>query len=54
MRKHDTAGVFHLVVEKFAEVFHIHFALGRVNDGAKRVDFCVFHFGVGYRFNDVG
>ena len=34
----DAPGGFDLVVEKFAEVAHIHFAFARVYDGAERVD----------------
>ena len=34
----DAPGGFDLVVEKFAEVAHIHFAFARVHDGAERVD----------------
>ena len=34
----DAPGGFDLVVEKFAEVAHIHFAFARVYDGAERID----------------
>ena len=53
MRKNDTACVFHLVVEKFAEVLHIHLAFGRVHDGAKCVQRCVFKLGVCHRLDNV-
>ena len=54
MRKNDTACVFDLIAEELAEVFHIHFALGRVHNRAEGVEDGVFEFCVRHRFDDVG
>ena len=35
--EHDGGGVFHLIVEELAEVFHIHLALGGVHHGDQSV-----------------
>ena len=39
--EHYAGGGFYLVVEKFAEVFHIHSALRRIHHGGEGVDFAV-------------
>ena len=36
--KDDGAGVFHLIVEEFAEVLHIHFALVGIHHGGEAVE----------------
>ena len=36
--ENDAPGGFYLIVEEFAEIAHIHFGLGRVHNGAQRVD----------------
>ena len=36
--EHDAVGVFYLVVEKFAEVLHVHFALVCIDDGGIAVE----------------
>ena len=53
MRKHHAGSVFHLIDEKFAEVFHIHFALIRVHNGAESVQNAVFHVRPFHRANHV-
>ena len=53
MRKHHAGSVFHLIDEKFAEVFHIHFALIRVHNGAESVQNAVFHVRPLHRANHV-
>jgi len=41
--ENDEVGRFYLVVEKFAEVAHIHFALGSVHNGELCAQLCAFH-----------
>ena len=50
----DGAGVFDLVIEKLAEVFHIHFALAGVGHGGKAVEDGVFHIQVFHRADHIG
>ena len=38
VREHDASGVLDLIVEEFAEVLHIHFALFHVDDRGKSVE----------------
>ena len=45
MAEHYALCVFDLIVKKFAEVFHIHFAFCRVHDCGCGVDVRVFDFG---------
>ena len=45
---------FYLVVEKLAEVFHIHFALYRVDNRGIRIDFAIFELCAFNRFYNVG
>ena len=37
----DTSGVFNLIVEKLAEIFHIHFAFVCIYNGGEAVQTCV-------------
>ena len=46
VRKDDAPGVFDLIIEKFAEILHIHFALARVYHGGKAVEYGAFRGGV--------
>ena len=53
MREDDATGVFHLVVEEFAEIFHIELALVRVDDGGKTVQDRAIRSDVLHRADDV-
>ena len=54
VRKHDTARVLDLIVEKFTEILHVHLALLYVNDRGEAIE----HIRIGrnalHRANDVG
>ncbi len=45
--------MLNLVIEKFAEIFHIHFALVGVGDGSKAVHLHTVHLQVLYGTDDV-
>jgi hypothetical protein len=53
MRKNDTASIRHLIVEKFAEILHVHLALARVDDRAESVQFRVRQIRARHRFDHV-
>ena len=53
VRKDDAAGVFHLVVEKFAKVFHIQFALAGIHHGGKTVEHSTIRGGVLHGANNI-
>jgi hypothetical protein len=53
MRKNDTASIRHLIVEKFAEILHVHLALARVDDRAEGVQFRVCQICARHRFDHV-
>ena len=43
MRKDDAACIFHLIEEKFAEIFQIHLAFFRIDNGAERIELRILH-----------
>ena len=53
MRKDDAGGIFHLIVEKFAEIFHIHLTFSRVDDGAECIENGAFQLRIGNGFDHV-
>ena len=52
--EYDTAGILNLIVEKFAEVLHVHFALVGVNYGGEAVKLSTFGVGILNCLDDVG
>ena len=50
----DTSGVFNLIVEKLAEIFHIHFAFPRIGNGCKKIKLRIGRFNLADRLNDIG
>ena len=53
MAEHYRARIFYLVVEKFAEVFRVHFAFFRVDYGSETVELCPCGSRSLYRFDDI-
>ena len=43
MRKDDATCIFHLIEEKFAEIFQIHLAFFRIDNGAERIELRILH-----------
>ena len=54
VRKHDTACVGNLIVEKLTEVLHIHFALACIHNGGERIELCTLYVQVLHRSDNVG
>ena len=54
MGEDDAAGVLHLIVEKLAEILHIHLALARINDRGKAVQYGTLGGGTLYGADHVG
>ena len=42
MREHDCRSMLYLIVEKFSEILHIHFALTCINNGGEAIKHSVF------------
>ena len=54
MGEDDAAGVLHLIVEKLAEILHIHLALARINNRGKAVQYGPLGGGTLYGADHVG
>ena len=54
MAKHDTACIFDLVIEKLAEILHVHLALVRINNGSKSIKRGTIGVGIFNRLDNVG
>ena len=52
--KHDTACIFDLVIEKLAEILHVHLALVSINNGSKSVKCSTIGVGIFNRLDNVG
>ena len=53
MAKHDTSGIFYLIVEKLSEILHVHFALFSIDHSCKAVKNCSLCIRTLYRLDNV-
>ena len=43
MRENDAGRIFHLIVEEFTEILHIHLCLGSIHNRCEGVQLCTYH-----------